>query len=136
MGAAARIAHHDLCFGCGLANVFGLQLELEERDGVLAGRFFVKQDHQGPSGLAHGGVLATALGEAMSLAVERSSFASPEAIEIKLRRPAQVGTYLEVEARVMSEEQGRRSARAELRNQHGELVAEGSAQFVAPDAAR
>ena len=33
----------------------------------MAGRFFVKQDHQGPPGFAHGGVIATALDEAMSL---------------------------------------------------------------------
>ena len=45
--------HHDLCFGCGLANVFGLHLELERTGGGgLSGRFFVKQDHQGPDGSA------------------------------------------------------------------------------------
>jgi rhamnulokinase len=59
------LAHHDLCFGCGTANLFGLQLELErEPDGSVRGRFFVKQDHQGPPGVAHGGVLAAALDEA------------------------------------------------------------------------
>ena len=59
------IAHHEFCFGCGQANLFGLQLELDARDdGSVAGRFFVKQDHQGPPGYAHGGVLATALDEA------------------------------------------------------------------------
>jgi hypothetical protein len=43
------IRHHDLCFGCGQANPFGLQLELEpDGRGSLDGRFFVKQDHQGP----------------------------------------------------------------------------------------
>src|SRR5947199_932095 len=66
--ADERIRHHDLCFGCGQANLFGLQLELERRpEGGVAGRFFVKQDHQGPPGYAHGGVIAAALDEAMSL---------------------------------------------------------------------
>ena len=51
-------AHHDLCFGCGQANLFGLQLE--------NGRFFVKQDHQGPSGLAHRGIIVTALCEVIA----------------------------------------------------------------------
>src|SRR4051794_7815661 len=64
---AVAITHHELCFGCGLANLFGLQLELEPSDGGVAGRFFVKQDHQGPPGFAHGGVIATALDEAMAL---------------------------------------------------------------------
>jgi hypothetical protein len=46
-----RRAHHDLCFGCGLANVFGLHLELERAAGAgggVAGRFFVK--HPAPVG--------------------------------------------------------------------------------------
>src|SRR5215210_3384627 len=64
----ARIFHHDLCFGCGQANLFGLQLELEPRaDGGVERRFFVKQDHQGRPGFAHRGVLAAALDEAMAL---------------------------------------------------------------------
>ncbi len=73
----ARIVHHDLCFGCGQANLFGLQLELEpSADGGVAGRFFVKQDHQGPPGYAHGGVMAAALDEAMALLLfERGTFA-------------------------------------------------------------
>ena len=50
-----RVLHHELCFGCGQQNPFGLQLELERRpEGGVAGRFFVKQDHQGPPGYAHG----------------------------------------------------------------------------------
>ena len=67
------VAHHDLCFGCGVANLFGLQMEVEpaEEEGAVSGRFFLKQDHQGPPGLAHGGVLACALDEAMALCVHR-----------------------------------------------------------------
>src|SRR4051812_11893123 len=63
-----RIRHHELCFGCGQSNLFGLQIELERRaGGGVEGRFFVKQDHQGPPGFAHGGVIAAALDEAMAL---------------------------------------------------------------------
>ncbi|MCW3065421.1 MAG: hypothetical protein JWN32_2593, partial [Solirubrobacterales bacterium] len=44
-----RHAHHDLCFGCGIGNVFGLHLEATPpANGELHGRFFVKQDLQGP----------------------------------------------------------------------------------------
>jgi hypothetical protein len=32
------LAHHELCFGCGSANLFGLQMELEaEGDGGRGG---------------------------------------------------------------------------------------------------
>ena len=44
MAEGERLSHHDLCFGCGQANLFGLQLELERTDEGVAGRFFVKQD--------------------------------------------------------------------------------------------
>ena len=109
MRADSRIRHHELCFGCGQANIFGLQLELEPRDGGgVAGRFFVKQDHQGPPGFAHGGVIATALDEAMSLLLhERGTFALTRGLELDLKGPAAVGSYVEVQAQVETEE-GRR----------------------------
>jgi acyl-coenzyme A thioesterase PaaI-like protein len=103
------IKHHDLCFGCGQANLFGLQLELDRRDdGSVAGRFFVKQDHQGPPGFAHGGILSTALDEAMALLVHaEGQLALTTGLEVRLRAPAPVGSFVDVEARVERRE-GRR----------------------------
>jgi acyl-coenzyme A thioesterase PaaI-like protein len=77
--------HHDGCFGCGQANLFGLHLE--------SNRFFVKQDHQGPPGQAHGGVLAAALQEALEL----QSGERVERIEVDLLAPAPVGTFVQIE---------------------------------------
>ncbi len=98
--ADARIRHHDTCFGCGQANLFGLQLELElQADGGVAGRFFVKQDHQGPPGYAHRGVMAAALDEAMSLVLhERGTPARAERLEVEFHAPAPVGTFVRIEA--------------------------------------
>jgi acyl-coenzyme A thioesterase PaaI-like protein len=106
---AERLSHHDLCFGCGQANLFGLQLELERRpEGGVAGRFFVKQDHQGPPGYAHGGVIASALDEAMAMLLhDEGTLALTGRLEIDLRAPAPVGSYVEVEADVEAIE-GRR----------------------------
>jgi acyl-coenzyme A thioesterase PaaI-like protein len=106
------IAHHELCFGCGQANLFGLQLELDPRDdGSVAGRFFVKQDHQGPPGYAHGGILATALDEAMALLVHHQGIhALTTGLEVWLRAPVPVGTFVDVEARI----EGRDGRRIEL----------------------
>ena len=103
------INHHELCFGCGQANLFGLQLELEAReDGLVAGRFYVKQDHQGPPGYAHGGVIATALDEAMALLLHGAGeMALTTGLDVRLRAPAPVGTFVDVEARVERRE-GRR----------------------------
>lgn len=95
------LSHHDLCFGCGAVNVFGLQIEMEAEDGGVKGRFFVKQDHQGPSGLAHPGVLSAALEETMALALRAEGLdASLRHLELDLRGAAQVGTFVELSAAV------------------------------------
>jgi acyl-coenzyme A thioesterase PaaI-like protein len=99
----SRIFHHDLCFGCGQANLFGLQLELEPRPGGgVEGRFFVKQDHQGPPGFAHGGVLAAALDEAMALLLNAERiFAVTGRIEVDFIAPAPVGAFVTVRAQAL-----------------------------------
>ena len=100
--------HHDLCFGCGLANVFGLHLE--------DGRFFVKQDHQGPDGRAHPGVIAAALVEALTLA----EGAAPERLEVSFEAMPAVGTFVSVDAQ---------GGGAEARDDEGALVASAKAAF-------
>jgi acyl-coenzyme A thioesterase PaaI-like protein len=128
-----RLAHHDLCFGCGLANVFGLNLEARGTDdGTVTGRFFVKQDHQGPPGHAHGGILAAALDEAMALAALHAGGVHVTArLEVDFRAPAAVGTFVLVDASLTPEGErlwARASARAET---GGELLAAGRALLVA-----
>ena len=110
------LAHHDLCFGCGLANLFGLQLELEhDGEGRVAGRFFVKQDHQGPPGFAHGVVIATALDEAMALLVHAEGIhALTRRLEVELLGPVPVGSFATVGAWIELREERRLELRAEL----------------------
>jgi acyl-coenzyme A thioesterase PaaI-like protein len=125
------IRHHDLCFGCGQSNLFGLQLELERRpEGGVQGRFFVKQDHQGPPGYAHGGVLATALDEAMSLLLhDQGTFALTGRLEIELTAPAPVGSFVELRAGVESEDERKLLLTAEAESE-GERLAEARGVFV------
>jgi hypothetical protein len=88
------LGHHDLCFGCGQTNLFGLMVQADRSDGeTIAGRCFVKQDHQGADRrAAHEGVLAAALCEAMALACGPGARA--ESLEIELTGIAPVGTFL------------------------------------------
>lgn len=115
------VTHHDLCFGCGQANLFGLQIELERSgEGEVAGRFFVKQDHQGPPGLAHGGIIATALDEAMALLVHAEGIhALTRRLELELLGPVPIGSFVHISARVDRRENGRVWLRAELRAGEG-----------------
>jgi len=135
--AESHLVHHDLCFGCGQANLFGLQLELQRRPGGgVEGRFFVKQDHQGPPGYAHGGVLATALDEAMALLLfADETFALTGRLEVDLLAPAPVGTFVRVEA-AMEDAQGRTlRLRASARGEDGAELAVARGVFVRPAAA-
>lgn len=126
-----RLRHHDLCFGCGQANLFGLQLELTRRpEGGVAGRFFVKQDHQGPPGYAHGGVIATALDEAMALLLHgQGTYALTGRLEIDLRAPAPVGSFVELEADVV-EARGRRLTLVAKASGESDTVATARGTFI------
>jgi acyl-coenzyme A thioesterase PaaI-like protein len=129
------LTHHELCYGCGIANVFGLQMEAErDPGGGVTGRFFLKQDHQGPPGLAHPGVIALALEEAMSLALaEEGVSAFPRSLELRLEDPPPVGVFVHVSARVESAE-GESvpvSARAEMGGSEARTLATARAVFVA-----
>jgi acyl-coenzyme A thioesterase PaaI-like protein len=92
------LVHHELCFGCGRANLFGLLAELEPAgEARVRGRCFVKQDHQGaPPGTAHVGILAAALAEAISLAAGAGRHL--RALEVRFEAPVRVGTFLELDA--------------------------------------
>jgi acyl-coenzyme A thioesterase PaaI-like protein len=133
--ADEQLRHHDLCFGCGQANLFGLQLELEPTAaGGVEGRFFVKQDHQGPPGYAHGGVIAAALDEAMALLVfERGTFAMTARLEVDLVAPAPVGAFVRVTARLESDAERTLELSAEAAGEDGRRLAAARGTFVRVD---
>jgi acyl-coenzyme A thioesterase PaaI-like protein len=129
--ADGRIFHHDLCFGCGQANLFGLQLEVARSEEAVEGRFFVKQDHQGPPGYAHGGVIATALDEVMALLLfDRGTFALTGRLEVDLVAPAPVGTFVRVTARLDEECERALHLVAEAATEDGRTLAAAKGTFV------
>jgi acyl-coenzyme A thioesterase PaaI-like protein len=95
------LVHHELCFGCGRTNLFGLLIELDQMaEGLVTGSCFIKQDHQGPQpGIAHEGVVAAALSEAMSFACGTDMRAT--SIELRVEGPVPVGAFLQVEAQAL-----------------------------------
>jgi acyl-coenzyme A thioesterase PaaI-like protein len=100
------LVHHELCFGCGRANVFGLLAELETNpSGSLSGRCFIKQDHQGADpGIAHEGVVIAALSEAMSLACGKD--ARMLILEVRIDGRVPVGDFLHLQAQLIGERAG------------------------------
>ncbi|MFG2607067.1 PaaI family thioesterase [Streptomyces sp. NPDC048514] len=95
-------AHYEHCFGCGPGQSHGLHLEARAGDGVsLTAEFTVQPAHQGAPGLAHGGVLATALDETLgSLNWLLRTIAVTGRLETDFVRPVPVGTTLHLEAEI------------------------------------
>jgi acyl-coenzyme A thioesterase PaaI-like protein len=127
------LTHHELCFGCGSANLFGLQMELEPSADGVAGRFFLKQDHQGPPNVAHGGILASALDEAMAMVIWAEGLLAPtRRLEVDLLAPAPVGVFLQLEAKIESRDGAKTWVVGSVRDED-RLVAQGRALFIESD---
>jgi uncharacterized protein (TIGR00369 family) len=93
-------AHYEGCFGCGQAHGLGLEPRAGDDVSVTA-EFTVRSGHQGAPGLAHGGVLASALDEALgSLNWLQRVIAVTGRLETDFLRPVPVGTVLHLDARV------------------------------------
>ncbi|MGW2641691.1 PaaI family thioesterase [Streptomyces sp. NPDC001348] len=95
-------AHYGQCFGCGDEQPHGLRLAARAGEGVsLTAEFTVRPAHQGAPGLAHGGVLATALDETLgSLHWLLRTVAVTGRLETDFVRPVPVGSTLHLAAEV------------------------------------
>ena len=100
-------------------------------DSGVDGRFFVKQDHQGPPGYAHGGVMAAALDEAMALVLLAEGTSAVTArLEVDLLAPAPVGTFVRVEAELEESDARTLRLRARARSEDGGELAVARGVFV------
>ncbi|GAA1429080.1 PaaI family thioesterase [Streptomyces thermospinosisporus] len=95
-------SHYGGCFGCGDEQAHGLHLQARAGEGVsITAEFTVQPAHQGAPGLAHGGVLATALDETLgSLNWLLRTIAVTGRLETDFVRPVPVGTTLHLAAEV------------------------------------
>lgn len=94
--------HYDLCFGCGPSHPQGLRLTSVAGEGLTVdSEFTVREVHQGAPGLAHGGVLTTAVDEALgSLNWLLHAPAVTGRLETDFVRPVPVDAVLHIRARV------------------------------------
>jgi len=95
-------SHYRWCYGCGEDHPSGLHMQLFAGEGMdTYGTFVVTDLHQGAPGLAHGGLLTTAMDEVLgSLNWLLAKPAVTAHLECDFRRPAPVGSRLEMRAMV------------------------------------
>lgn len=127
-------AHYEHCFGCGGAQPTGLHLESRAGEGVnVTAEFTVKPAHQGAPGLAHGGVLTTALDETLgSLNWLIQVIAVTGRLETDFVRPVPVDTTLHLDARITGKH-GRKifcSATGRIGGPEGPVAVRADALFV------
>lgn len=119
------------CFGCGNANPEGLQIDFHLDGKRAVGRFTPRQAHQGYPGVAHGGVAAAALDEAMGWAMYAAgAWAMTARIEVKFRKPLPLGQTVTVSAQVTRNRGRWLEVKGELRSARGELLTEGKGLFL------
>ena len=94
-------SHYRKCFGCGEDHPTGLHMKVVGSKDRVRGSFVVTEHHQGAPGLAHGGVIAAAVDEAMGFLIYL--LAAPAVtvhLEVNYRKPVPVGSLLELETHV------------------------------------
>ncbi len=119
------------CFGCGDRNTEGLRIRFELEGRAVSGRFVGREVHQGYPGVAHGGITAAVLDEAMGWAIYAAgAWAMTARMEVKYRRPLPLATELLVTAEVIRERGRWLEAGAQIRGPAGDLLAEAQGLFV------
>ena len=124
------------CFGCGGNNDAGMRLvfDLDFDAKRTRGRFILGPNYAGGAGFAHGGIIAVVLDEAMG---KLSKLTEEKAVTAEMnviyRKPVPVDREIVVEG-WQEEEKGRNRFRVgEIRDAAGNLLARGTARFVAID---
>jgi uncharacterized protein (TIGR00369 family) len=121
------------CFGCGAANADGMLLTFEQDNAGrrIVGRFVLGERYQGGVGMAHGGIIALLLDEAMGKVCRfRDVRAVTAELNVQYLKPVKVSEEIIVEA--FEEQQAGRNLFhvAEIRNSDGEVLARGKGRFV------
>jgi uncharacterized protein (TIGR00369 family) len=125
-------AAQNRCFGCGHANPTGLRLEFFlAGDGSVVSLPTIPNTFEGPSGILHGGIVATLLDEAMSKAVRAKGFsAMTRHIEVEYLRPVPSLAPLRLEGRAIQSDGRKHRTEARILDAAGTVLARGKALFI------
>lgn len=121
------------CFGCGGANDAGMKLTFEQDNDArkIVGRFVLGEAYQGGAGMAHGGIIALLLDEAMGKVCRfRDVRAVTAELTVEYLKPVPVDREIVVEG-YETEQKGRNLFLAgEIRSAEGATLARGRGRFV------
>jgi acyl-coenzyme A thioesterase PaaI-like protein len=128
-----RLPHTRSCFVCGIENPLGLRLDFETDRQVVCVRLRFRPEHAGFRTAVHGGLLATVLDELMvwGTGIHTRRFAYCAEMTVRYRRPVPPETWVVGRGELVEDRRGRIFlARAELRDEAGELLTEATGKYV------
>jgi acyl-coenzyme A thioesterase PaaI-like protein len=127
-------SHYRWCVGCGADHPAGLHMRVVAGDDMtMESVLEVGEYHQGAPGLAHGGVIATAMDEAMG--VLNRLLLTPAVtvhLEVDYLKPVPVGSVLHIRTRIAGQV-GRKvytAGAAHLGTVNGAVAVEAAALFL------
>jgi acyl-coenzyme A thioesterase PaaI-like protein len=119
------------CFVCGASNLHGLRLRFRVEGDEIRADFHPDARHEGYRGIIHGGVIASALDEAMfwAAAYPNRRFHVSVQLEVRYQKKVEVGKQYLLVARIVESQRRMCSTTAELRNDGGEVCASATGRF-------
>lgn len=130
--ASDRVQRARGCFVCGPDNPIGLHLDFRLENGTCVSKFTPGQDHVGYPGVVHGGMIYSALDDAMANWLYlRGARAYTARCEIRYRRPVAVGETLRLVGRPTARKRNLVTMEGTAtRETDGEVVAVATGKFV------
>jgi acyl-coenzyme A thioesterase PaaI-like protein len=120
-----------MCFGCGQRNPEGLHIDFDADGLKVTGRFVPRKTHQGFPDVAHGGIAAAAMDEAMGWAMYAAgAWAMTARMEVRYRKPLPLESELLVTAEVVKDRGRLLEAVAAIASPEGEVYAEAKGTFM------
>ncbi len=99
-----KLREESMCFGCSPRNPIGLKLVFEHDGDACRSYFTAGPEHQGWSGVIHGGLVATMLDEAMGQWLWENKIVTMTAeMIVRYSKPAPVGVKLTIEGNLVSQ---------------------------------
>jgi uncharacterized protein (TIGR00369 family) len=126
-------ADDSMCFICGQRNPIGLKIEFDVDDENLTieGSFVPRSEHQGYTGMMHGGLACALLDEAMVKVLWESGITAVSAtLNVRLAKPVPLGERVIIEGRVTSRRGRVYNMAASLKNEAGTVLAQAEGKCV------
>lgn len=121
------------CFACGTANPIGLDLHFYRLGNTVCSDITLSKYHEGWQNIAHGGIISTLLDEIMSWTVmcEKKTFFVTRKMSVKYIRNVSIERPLKVIGMLNDDSTPPKvEARAEIRDEAGNLLVRSSGEFV------